>query len=313
MHITKLTTLLIAFITAAYEMISPVNAAGVIGVDCTSSTDPDVIAAGGFGQCDQTPDAMVVKFYKLGLCTEKPTYKDYSSCEFLFDNPNGKEVTLSTTSSDKLIEGRSVSVSEGSYKYAMLVISNTLGLKESLTFDNPIGAMNGSSGRYCRTNGNPHKDAPTSHSDGMFDCSSSATGSPRVSEVTYKGFWDPDFDENAAIAPGNMPFTTGLFDEVASADAKFDVILVSTEGSLASINTNLNAYGAPYASGDASRIWGVQTFTNPKKIDFNTTNLDLSFGIRDGIIVNFGQYCLNGGKCLEMSTISKFEFKITTN
>ncbi|NBQ28739.1 MAG: hypothetical protein EBU18_12410 [Rhodobacteraceae bacterium] len=146
-----------------------------------------VLGAGGYLQCDDTPDAMVIEFYKLGLCKTKPTYEDYGDCEFLFDNSAGKTTTLSVGLSDSLVH--EISISEGEYPYAMLVISNSLGLKNKVVFDNAIWSMDGGVGRYCVTNSNDHTFAPTDFSDGNYTCNTDSTVQPDVSFVTLKGFF----------------------------------------------------------------------------------------------------------------------------
>lgn len=281
-------------------------------LDCTSNIVPAVIANGNWGECDTTPDSMTVKFYKLGLCTTKPTYNDYSACTFLFDNAAGKEVTLSTTLSDNLVDGE-VSIPEGEYKYAMMVIANEIGVKKSFTFDNAIDAMNGTNGRYCRTNGNPKYEAPANTNQSTITCDNDATAQAVTSNQSFRGFYNDAFDNDPTVAP----FVVGMYDEIASADAKFDIILMSSEGVLANVNLafrypNANPPEGPYPTGNATKIWGVQTFTNAKKIDANTKNVDMGFGTQDGMMFGFGGYCANGGNCLETFTVSKFEFKLST-
>jgi hypothetical protein len=282
--------------------------------DCVSSINPAALITaqgGNRGECDATPDSMSVKFYKLGLCTSKPAYNDYSACTFLFENAQGKEVTLSKTSTDYLVDGE-ISIPEGSYKYAMLVIEKTIGIKKTLNFDNNISAMNGTTGKYCRTNGNPKIQAPTAHNQSLWSCTNDASSQAVTSRQSFNGFFNDNFDSNAAIGPGNMPFVVGLYDQVTSAASKFDVILMASEGTLASVGVALNNYGSPYPTGDATKIWGVQTFTNPIAIDAYTSIVDLGFAIDDGMMAGFGGYCANGGKCIESATVTKFEFQVTT-
>ena len=282
--------------------------------DCVSSITPAELITeqgGDWGECDATPDSMSVKFYKLGLCTSKPSYNDYSACTFLFENAQGKEVTLSKTLSDNLVDGE-ISIPEGSYKYAMLVIEKTIGIKKTLNFDNNISAMNGTTGKYCRTNGNPKIEAPTAHNQSLWSCTNDASSQAVTSRQSFNGFFNDNFDSNAAPGPGNMPFVVGLYDQVTSAASKFDVILMASEGTLASVGFELNSYSSPYPTGDATKIWGVQTFTNPIAIDANTSTVDLGFATDDGIMAGFGGYCANGGKCIEAATVTKFEFQVTT-
>lgn len=294
----------------------PVIAANPNGAnyDCVSSITPAALISaqgGNWGECDATPDSMSVKFYKLGLCTSKPSYDDYSACTFLFENDQGKEVTLSKTFTDELVSGE-ISIPEGSYKYAMLVIEKTIGIKKTLNFDNAIAAMDGTTGKYCSTNGNPKIDAPTAHNQSLWSCTNNASSQAVTSSQSFNGFFNDDFDSNAAIGPNNMPFVVGLYDQVTSAASKFDVILMASEGTLANVGVALNNYNSPYATGNATKIWGAQTFTNPIIIDANTSVVDLGFAIDDGMMAGFGGYCANGGKCIESATVTKFEFRVTT-
>ena len=306
--------LLLSALVAALMMTANVSwGAGVAGVDCASSINvtTEVTNAGGWYDCDSSPDTMVIKFYEIGLCTSKPTYLDTSSCEFLYKDEVGKEAVFSNTTVNKLVE--EAYFVEGDYKYAVLLISNTIGFKKTVTFDNTIYSMNGTSGLKCWTNGNERLDAPNAHSEAMFDCGSPNGASAQKSNITYKGLWSDAFNRNNAIGPGNYPYTDNMLNQVASSDAIFDIYLLNAGGGLATVSTALNNYGSPYPTGTADKIWGVQTFTNSKKIDSSTTIMDTAFAITDSLILGFGGYCLNGGKCLEKGTISKLEFRVTTD
>jgi hypothetical protein len=303
----------LSIIAVASFWSTGVFAAGNAGVACPSTVVLDggqndtVLAAGGYFQCDDTPDMMQVKFYKLGLCKTKPTFDNYGDCTFIFDNAAGKTVNLAVGVSDNLID--EISLSEGEYPYAMLVISNTLGMKKKLTFDTAISSMNGSVGKYCVTNGEPHTFAPNALDEAMFDCSTNANATAELSNVTFEGFFNDDY----GVVQGASIFVTELLDLEASLGAKFDVMLVDTEGTQSMATANLNQFGSPYPVSNATRMWGVQTFTTPVKIDANTTNLDVGFSIQDGSLFNFGGYCdpnnsLGDQHCLEMANIASFEF-----
>lgn len=287
--------------------------AGAAGLSCPSNVVLDggpadaVLGAGGYLQCDDTPDAMVIEFYKLGLCKTKPTYDDYGDCEFLFDNSAGKTTTLSVGLSDSLVD--EISISEGEYPYAMLVISNSLGLKNKVVFDNAIWSMDGGVGRYCVTNSNDHTFAPTDFSDGNYTCHTDSTVQPDVSFVTFQGFFNDDY----GVVPNAPIFTTTLLDQDSSLGATFDVVLLDSEKNVTSIVPAFNQYGSPFPTSQATRLWGVQTFTKPVVITPDTRNIDIGFSIKDGSMLGFGSYCIPSNPephCLEMGSIATFEFVV---
>ena len=75
------------------------NASSVEAQQCTSASDASTIAAvlpdgtggwsGGWAFCEgASADALRVSFFKLALCTSKPTIADDSACAYLLNTPN---------------------------------------------------------------------------------------------------------------------------------------------------------------------------------------------------------------------------------
>jgi hypothetical protein len=96
--------------------------------------------------------------YKVGLCKSLPTVgdeslgttSDFSSCFWMVDSPGGFPVDIA---SPNLSFGESVMPPAGSYAYTVLISSNVVTRKASVTFKDNVRGKNGSEGKVCYTNG----------------------------------------------------------------------------------------------------------------------------------------------------------------
>jgi hypothetical protein len=96
--------------------------------------------------------------YKVGLCRSLPTVgdeslgttSDFSSCFWMVDSPGGFPVDIA---SPNLSFGESVMPPAGSYAYTVLISSNVVTRKASVTFKDNVRGKNGSEGKVCYTNG----------------------------------------------------------------------------------------------------------------------------------------------------------------
>ena len=109
------------------------------------ASNPTVFDIGGTGEsCDITPDKYKIVLYRLGFCSENPfrdpsdtntnTIKaDLSSCNTIFKNDLGKELTLTPDGEIKLFD-QPVLIPIGSYKYSYMIGSNHVSLQHTQKF-----------------------------------------------------------------------------------------------------------------------------------------------------------------------------------
>ena len=95
--------------------------------------------AGVTAKCTVTPDTVIFPVYKVGLCTEVPTYLNYqTACSIIFDKSSAVDITVNSTSKSTnmdLAGASGISLDNGTYKAAIVLLGNTISLKHTETFD----------------------------------------------------------------------------------------------------------------------------------------------------------------------------------
>ena len=90
LKVTSFFILLFAIIiTSSAQATCLRDASGAIIVDADNTTRMVSDSAGMTDQCSEIPDAYLIKFFKMGICTADPIDPDFSSCSFMLDNSNG--------------------------------------------------------------------------------------------------------------------------------------------------------------------------------------------------------------------------------
>lgn len=101
--------------------------------------------------CTHTPDSLMIGLFELGICTSNPTPEDISTCVMLFSDSTGTSFDLAAGRSIPLIS--TISIPEGVYTHAYVLMSTSFSLKGAFEFDTPRVASDGTSGPICFTNG----------------------------------------------------------------------------------------------------------------------------------------------------------------
>ena len=84
-----------------------------------------------------------------GICTSAPTEENYRSvCNAIFDNTSGQDVEVTTNSSLPLDDA--ISLTEGTYTHAWILVGNTVHYKASAEFT-PDRIGKSGTGAYCWT------------------------------------------------------------------------------------------------------------------------------------------------------------------
>ena len=104
--------------------------------------------------CNEQPLFYKVKFYRFMVCTADPfvagtgdtgAEQDFSSCEDIFNSAAGKDIIITPTGQEDLLEGDLV-LPIGSYPFAAVIVDNELKVKHQETFVKADGndpTMNG--------------------------------------------------------------------------------------------------------------------------------------------------------------------------
>ena len=104
----------------------------------------------GPNECHKEVTTFKLKVYEFGLCTDYPTVTDRSKCTELFKN-TGFDLAISKNASLPL--GGSVSLTEGIYTHAYIIVNNNTYLKSVHEFSADRKDMAGNSGKFCYSNG----------------------------------------------------------------------------------------------------------------------------------------------------------------
>ena len=104
----------------------------------------------GPNECHKEVTTFKLKVYEFGLCTDYPTVTDRSKCTELFKN-TGFDLAISKNASLPL--GGSVSLTEGTYTHAYIIVDNNTHLKSVHEFSADRKDMAGNSGKFCYSNG----------------------------------------------------------------------------------------------------------------------------------------------------------------
>jgi len=258
--------------------------------------------SGGDAACTVTPDYAYFPLYKLGLCTEVPTYLNYQSvCTMIVNNSTAQEVEVSEGSQIQL--SNNLSLSEGTYPAAIVLLGNTISIKHSVVFNdtqNGWDYTNGepTSGAYCSTSTASGSEDDIGDIGGFFDCDTSALTAGKFTETS-----------GAYLTSG----TTCSISSGAIVRSSADLAFSTSSGT----SVVCGMYDADtletYTSGasNATRQLVVQTFTNPVNISPTTTSLDVGFKVED--MLSIEGHTGPGPLTFVNGFIDGVEFKVAAN
>lgn len=261
-----------------------VSATGAKAATC--SRDGDEIKDSNFslgGDCTVTPDAAMFPIYKLGLCEEVPTLDNYlSDCKFLVEYSTPKEVEVSKDTTIQLNDN--ITITEGTYKAAVLVVGNTIGLKHVDIFESdqngnePDGdEFNVSQGKYCSTR------TYTGNQD-MFDSADNGVG---VEVATLESFLDCAAEPLPAgwyKEDKGAYFSTTLCDDSTGAIVA-PAALTTENSSVGKVQICATANDGTTPAQPGVKQVAVQTLPAPVTISANTTSIDVGFELTDMLLI----------------------------
>ena len=219
----------------------------------------------GPNECTKEVTTFKLKVYEFGLCTDYPTVADRSNCTELFKN-TGFDLAISKNASLPL--GGSVSLTEGIYTHAYIIVDNNTYLKSVHEFSADRKDMAGNSGKFCYSN-----------------------GTDRIE--------NDDFElKNVVVTCGDTDASalnkeTIKFSTDADAYRNFDIIDFNNEGALSDTDAGYTKLFALTAAQAASTAWATdhsilagQKIT-PVTISTTTKGLNIAFTVTDNVSFNF--------------------------
>jgi hypothetical protein len=123
----------------------------IITVSGNSATQVGTLADSTVDACSDIPDEYQINFHALALCTADPRDLDFSSCQYMLaptDTAVAHTIAYPAAGSLDIPE---FSIAPGTYPYMMAILSNKLGIKNTITVTNAVDGASSSTGTTCWT------------------------------------------------------------------------------------------------------------------------------------------------------------------
>ena len=255
---------LLLFVVFAFSALS--HGVSVAGTVCNYDGTGAIIATTGVGaQCSPTPQGYDVTIYQLRLCKADPATgatPDFSTCSVLI-NGGAQSVHIGVGSS---IELANVTLpAQGTYGYAVLVASNSIGITLTQTYTAAMVGSAGGTGTTCWTvAGLVKQQVPTPN---LVACGATAAPAATIDKL-----------DNFGNGGGNDPSAGGVFNGLSS------TVAVTGGNIYAKLATTdlTAATGANFPDG-ITRILAVESFTTPVVIGAQTTSLNIGFNVSNSV------------------------------
>ena len=252
--------------------------------------------AGVTAKCTVTPDTVIFPVYKVGLCTEVPTYLNYqTACSIIFDKSSAVDITVNSTnkSTNMDLAGASgISLDNGTYKAAIVLLGNTISLKHTETFDSKRnGQKNSTLATASGTddNGTVCVTRATAGSEDDF-----GKGTPTLE--SFLECYENVVDSNNPTAgvfveSGGAYLTEGVVCKIVSGDVVAPDVMTITDASGDLVkycgmkdNDTLETYTSSKVT-DATRQLVIQKFQTPVVTTSSTTAVNIGFKVTNMLAV----------------------------
>ena len=252
--------------------------------------------AGVTAKCTVTPDTVIFPVYKVGLCTEVPTYLNYqTACSIIFDKSSAVDITVNSTSKSTnmdLAGASGISLDNGTYKAAIVLLGNTISLKHTETFDSKRnGQKNSTLATASGTddNGTVCVTRATAGSEDDF-----GKGTPTLE--SFLECYENVVDSNNPTAglfveSGGAYLTEGVVCKIVSGDVVAPDVMTITDASGDLVkycgmkdNDTLETYTSSSVT-DATRQLVIQKFQTPVVTTSSTTAVNIGFKVTNMLAV----------------------------
>ena len=265
--------------------------AAVAGKDCTNtSTHADHSGVDSAaeedgspldGYCYHTPESMELKIYEFGICTGavSPSTKT-NKCSTLFKDSSGKTVNLAV--GDSLPLSDAVTLDEGTYTHGYLLVGNVFKTKAIIEFTTDRTDDRGGVGKICYTDGRS-----VDNNVPVMSCGTDASAvlpAPETSSVGYTS--------GGTYVSKVLGYSLVMAGETVVTD-----LYMATTAGVEAAN-----------QGEEAAFFGSQALSAPVTINPNTTSVDISFVITNGVTVGFPN---EAGRGPNDAMFGGLKFKIT--
>lgn len=247
------------FVVAAALALPPLTA--LAGTPCSRDAGGAIT---GTAQCATTPQSYDVTIYKLGLCAANPALgasPDFSSCAMLIDGPG--QIAHLAAGASIVLSGISVPP-HGSYGFAVMVASNSIGITSTQRYANPMtGAAGGPGGTTCwSVAGIADRENPP---PSLVACGNAAAPGVSIDKLNH-------FSNGGAHDPSAGGSFNGQSSTVAVLGGNMNAKLATS--------TLATAVAADWPNG-ITRLIAVQAFNagSQIRIDATTRGLDVAFDV----------------------------------
>ena len=255
-------------------------------------TSTSLTEQNNYGWCLATPQSAKITIQYLGMCKNEPTVSNYAdTCEALVPLGANKQVTISRNAAQNL--AADISISEGTYRYAAILITNVIEHQSVFEFDTVRKGTTPSSGVVCwSTDGDAENTNSSDPATYLAKCGS-AVDSTLGYNVSTKHQLNNPANNNAV----------GCLYESTTPTTSYTVNVMQglTESTHAKCVNNA----------DGVYMLGLQTFNTPVTISPTTTNIDLGLRLENTFGISFARR--NNEEYIRRFTLGGFEFKVVPN
>jgi len=267
--------------------------AAAAGKDCTNTStllthqgaNTAAVSDGGGppddGYCYHTPESLELVVYEFGVCTgavSPATRPD--KCSTLFKNSSGTTVNLAV--GDTLPLSDSVTLDEGTYTHGYLLVGNVFKTKAIIEFTTDRTDDRGGVGKICYTDGRS-----VDNNVPVMSCGTDASAALPAPETSSVG-------DNSG-----SPYVSKVlgYSLVMAGETVVTDLYMATTAGVEAAN-----------QGEEAAFFGSQALSAPVTINPNTTSVDISFVITNGVTLGFP----NGtGRGPNDAMFGGLKFKIT--
>ena len=143
----------------------------IITVSGNSATQVGTLADSTLDSCSDIPDEYQIDFYALALCADDPRELDFSSCQYMLAPSDTTVSHIISYPASGALDIPEFSIAPGTYPYMMAILSNKLGIKNTITVTNAVDGASSSTGTTCWTS----NAGPTGYTNEQYTSAHGAT------------------------------------------------------------------------------------------------------------------------------------------
>ena len=262
--------------------------------NCTLSGG-EIGTSGATSECYANSGEMRVTLYRIALCTTGVTYANHpEKCETIYNNDAGVQVEIGPSKLSTQI-GSSISIPEGTYNNAMILVDETIEVKGTYVFDRPMKGRSNVASKTCWTLAGSKESTYSTMASLPTDCGTNPQ--PGWLRRTYAMLYDVT-TSTVTNSLENLTNPTGTYAAYAAATST-----TLTNGSNTDFLIGLQSFDRPVV---------ITPNTNSVALDFLVTNM---FHVKvtttaDGVHSDCG---VGANGCMVWAIPRGFEFSMSTN